>query len=561
MLNRRPSFTFSRNGWSPDAMAMVRNHCLALLVGVVLVLTIIAATYRTEDPWLHPSARITAFLGSRTNTTVKSGTTAVRTGENFVAPAIAAVTGATDLDSSELEPKFAPLESEVVNPASENGKCEIDAPIDCSDVDVFRVLMRSAIEAFSNLNFYRFGKPVRGENHTSCHMAWKFRYKERNGGEFHKDYRSFTVIRSENCTISVVGIGDFHSGVNARKRRGEEMDEQNKSMVKMEGEDGITLALPQAVNDSSFSQAKYLLYSGGGDRCKSMHQYLWSFMCMLGEARFLNRTLVMDMTICLPKMYTASGNDEDGKDFRLYFDFEHLLDSMPVMELDKFWMEWTKWQKKDGLSLHFVDDIKVTPMQLARVEDALIMRKFGSIEPANYWYQVCQGDAGSVIERPWRTLWKSRPLLDISGAIAARMNWDYDAVHIIRGDKARNKALWPNLDRDTSPAALLSSLKHKVNDGRNLYIATNEPNASFFDPLKESYPTHFLDQHADLWDSNSDWHAEATKLSRGKAVEFDGYMRLNVDTEVFLRGRKQIETFNDLTKDCKDGVNSCTPKI
>ncbi|KAL0400252.1 UNVERIFIED_CONTAM: hypothetical protein Sradi_2368500 [Sesamum radiatum] len=317
-------------------------------------------------------------------------------------------------------------------------------------------------------------------------------------------------------------------------------------------------ALPTVESESSFSQGKYLLYSGGGDRCKSMNQYLWSFMCMLGEAQYLNRTLVMDLSICLSKIYTSSGQDEEGKDFRFYFDFEHLMDLASVLEQNQFWSEWSKWQKKDGLSLKLVEDFRVTPMKLADSKDTLIMRKFGSVEPDNYWYRVCEGETESVIERPWKMVWKSRRLLDIASAIAARMNWDFDAVHVERGEKASNKELWPNLDRDTSPEALLSTLNYKIEDGRNLYIATNEPDTSFFDPLKDKYSTHFLDEYKDLWDSNSDWYAEMTKLNNGNPVEFDGYMRISVDTEVFLRGKKQIETFNDLTQDCKDGINTCT---
>uniref|UniRef100_A0A251SNA4 Uncharacterized protein n=1 Tax=Helianthus annuus TaxID=4232 RepID=A0A251SNA4_HELAN len=50
------------------------------------------------------------------------------------------------------------------------------------------------------------------------------------------------------------------------------------------------------------------------------------------------------------------------------------------------------------------------------------------------------------------------------------MNWDFDSVHVVRGEKARNR---PNLAADTSPAALLSSLQDKVDHGRNVYIACN----------------------------------------------------------------------------------------
>ncbi|KAK1431085.1 hypothetical protein QVD17_14305 [Tagetes erecta] len=148
--------------------------------------------------------------------------------------------------------------------------------------------------------------------------------------------------------------------------------------------------------------------------------------------------------------------------------------------------------------------------------------------------------------------------MDIVSAISAKMNWDFDSVHVVRGEKAKNLEQWPNLAADTSPEALLSALQDKVDDGRNLYIATDEPDISFFDPLRDKYSTHFLDEYNNLWDESSEWYSEMTKLNNGAAVEFDGYMRASVDTEVFLRGKKQIETFNDLTRDCKDGINTCS---
>lgn len=288
-----------------------------------------------------------------------------------------------------------------------------------------------------------------------------------------------------------------------------------------------------------------------------MNHYLWSFLCALGEAQYLNRTFVMDLTMCLSKTYTSSKQDEEGKDFRFYFDFEHLRDSASVLDQREFWTDWGKWQKRDGLSMYLVEDFRVVPMKLRQMNDALIMRKFGDVEPDNYWYRVCEGETESVIQRPWHLIWKSRRLMEIVTGIASRMNWDFDSVHIVRGEKAKNTEMWPNLASDTSPEALLSTLRDKIDDGRHLYVATNEPDTSFFDPLKDKYTTHFLDDFKDLWDENSEWYNETMQLNNNVAVEFDGYMRAEVDTEVFLRGKKQLETFNDLTNDCKDGVNTC----
>jgi hypothetical protein len=264
----------------------------------------------------------------------------------------------------------------------------------------------------------------------------------------------------------------------------------------------------------------------------------------------------MDLNVCLNSRYTSSGKDEE-RDFRLYFDFEHLKQSASVIDQSQFWTDWGKWHKKDRLKNHYTEDIKVTPMQLRDVKDTLIMRKFGNVEPDNFWSRVCEGETEAVIKRPWYLLWKSRRLMEIVSAISSRMDWDFDSVHVVRGEKAQNKQLWPNLDRDTSPDSLLTTLNDKVCAGRHLYIATNEPDKSFFDPMKGKYRTHFLDDFKDLWDENSEWYTETKELSNGNAVEFDGYMRVAVDTEVFLRGKRKLETFSDLTRDCKNGVNTC----
>lgn len=563
-LSRTGSFRPENLG--QNALAMIGNLCFTMFVLAVLVFTIIAATYEPEDPLFHPSSKITTFLTSDLNATFKSDSTVVKTGEDFMAvnQTVFETTFINVTDVNLGVPLREDINADEVTPF----ECEsqIGKPIDCTDPDVFHLMMTSAIEEFKDIHFYRFGKPVRGYNDSSCHMAWRFRPKDGKTAAFYKDYRSFTIHRSDNCTLSVVRIGDYHSGGNARKRKRNQRPGFEKPQVNQEQQGALLPVVGEFVNDTlptietegSFSSGKYLLYNGGGERCKSMDHFLWSFMCALGEAQYLNRTLVMDMSICLSSIYTSSGQDEEGKDFRFYFDFEHLKESASVLDQTQFWVDWNKWQQKDGLALFLVEDVKITPVQLAEVQHTLVMRKFGSVEPDNYWYRVCEGEAESVIQRPWHMIWKSRRLMDIVSAIATKLNWDFDSVHVVRGEKARNLELWPNLAADTAPEALISTLQAKVDEGRNLYIATDEPDTSFFDPLKDKFSTHFLDEYKDLWDEKSEWYSETMKLNSGAPVEFDGYMRASVDTEVFLRGKRQIETFNDLTRDCKDGVNTCS---
>ncbi|XP_074586607.1 uncharacterized protein LOC141842295 [Curcuma longa] len=567
---------------------LIRNGGFALFVAAVLVFTIIVATYQPEDPLLHPSSsssswKLTSFLTSTSNATFLADVSVLRTGEDFQNSSSASIPSSSAsgtpvvgdaapfIQISDIETTTAA--SSVVSPV----ECDHGAPVDCSDRELFNVMMRAAIEGFPDIHFYRFGRPAAVPDASgACDMAWRFRPRDANRPTLYKDYRRFHLVRSDNCTLTVAKIGDYHSGVNARKRRrskrgsgsaptSEAVFEPKKNLpeakepktesVPVVGE-AINDTLPVIESESTFSAGKYLVYVGGGDRCKSMNHYLWSFLCALGEAQYLNRTLVMDLNICLSSIYTGTGEDADGKDFRYYFDFEHLKDSASVIDQRQFWTDWGKWEKKDKLPLHFVDDFKVTPMSLAGVKDTLIMRKFGDVEPDNYWYRVCEGETEAVIQRPWHLLWKSRRLMEIVSAISTRLSWDFDSVHIVRGDKARNTQLWPNLARDTSPDALLATLGDKIDNGRRLYIATDEPDTTFFDPLKDKYTTYFLDDFKDLWNDTSEWYQETKELN-SVAVEFDGYMRVEVDTEVFLRGKKQLETFNDLTSDCKDGVNTC----
>ncbi|XP_031492255.1 uncharacterized protein LOC116258918 [Nymphaea colorata] len=542
-----------------NAISVVGNFCFTFFVFGVVIFTIIAATYQPEDPLFRPYTKITSFFTSTSKATFRSDESVPKTAEDFTPlnqTAFATFINVTDVS--------APTTTSEADCSGSSGA------IDCTDPDVFPFMMRVAIERFTNIHFYKFGKPVQGPNGSSCDMAWRFRPKDGKRAAFYKDYRRFVISRLSDCSYSVDGIGEYHSGLNARKKKkfekqGSEAEfgPQSEDLTPPEEKlpvvgDIVNDTIPTVESESKFSTGKYLIYSGGGDRCKNMKHFLWSFLCSLGEARYLNRTLVMDLSMCLSSMYTSSHQDEEGKDFRFYFDFEHLKDSASVMEQGQFWTEWGKWQKLDSLSLHLEEGFRVTPMQLVDVTDTLIMRKFGSVEPDNYWYRVCEGETESVVQRPWQLVRKSRRLLEIVSAISTKLNWDFDSVHVVRGEKASNTELWPNLARDTMPEAIISALRYKVDEGRNLYIASDEPDTSFFDPLKEKYIIHFLDDYNGLWGEGSEWYNEMKALNNGSPIEFDGYMRVAVDTEVFLRGKKQVETFNDLTKDCRDGINTCT---
>ncbi|GJP35050.1 hypothetical protein CLOM_g19513 [Closterium sp. NIES-68] len=145
----------------------------------------------------------------------------------------------------------------------------------------------------------------------------------------------------------------------------------------------------------------------------------------------------------------------------------------------------------------------------------------------------------------------------IAGAMGGQQQFDY--VHVRRGDKL-NATRWPHLDHDTRPEALLQKLPALIPPGSTLYIASNEGDPRFFDPLKATYTVHREDDFAALWGEGSAWEAEmrgvaaAVSVAQGTRVDFDSEMRVLVDYSLKKLARRTVETFYDLTNDPKDGV-------
>ncbi|KAJ3689127.1 hypothetical protein LUZ61_018291 [Rhynchospora tenuis] len=505
--NRLPSFhqRFHSESLGQSALRLICILSFSFLAFAVLIFVIITTTSHSETPLPYSSfTHITSFLASSSSSSSKS----------IIQPATDAImqeASLPDYSNTTLDPS-----PDISLPSDQ--ECDLNSPINCADPEVYHILMKATIEAFPDVHFHRFGKPVTGDdNGRSCDIAWRYRPKTARRPGIFKDYRRFDVSRSANCVYLVSKIGEYHTGLNARKK---------KSNVKMMNETNKQDSfLSEYQSESRFKSGKYLVYLGGGDRCKGMNHYLWSLFCSLGEARFLNRTLVMDLSICLSSMYSSWKQNEEGKDFRFYFDFEQLRASASVIDQRQFWTNWELWRKKNKLNVRLVEDYRITPSKLSRVKDTLILRKFGFVEPDNYWYRVCQRESKSLIRRPWHLLKRSPRLKDIALAIASKLDWDFDVVLILR----------PYKDD------LLKTLREKIQDGRNVYIATDKSDTTVFDPLKDRYTIHFLDDYKELWGEKTEWFIETKNLNNGITVEFDGYMRKEVNTEVFFMGKKQIK--------------------
>ncbi|KAJ4844546.1 hypothetical protein Tsubulata_034711 [Turnera subulata] len=546
-----------------NLIKLISNLCFSVFVFSVLIFTVIAITYQPPDPWLESAPALTRLFTQTENATFSVDNSVLKTGEDMQAVSAPAVPPTADVK---------PITEEVIEKSEEkvsnmttlkSSGCEDLQVVNCSDPRVLIAVQRFNLRLFKSIVFLEYQTPVNGSKPDECDVAWKFRNKKEKSWRKYRDFRRFKFGFGENCSYKIVHASGWHSGTFARRplsRVNATRSGGNSAKVVPKIRDPeINDTIPTLGSEMNFRKGKYLYYSRGGDYCKGMNHYMWSFLCGLGEAMYLNRTFVMDLSICLAGSYTPSGKDEEGKDFRYYFDFEHLKEVASIVEEGEFLRDWKKWDRshKRKLPVKKVVTHKVTPMQLKKDKSTVIWRQFDTPEPENYWYRVCEGQATKYIQRPWHALWKSKRLMNIVTDISGRMDWDFDAVHVVRGEKAQNKERWPHLDADTSPDALVAKLQGMIQPWRNLYIATNEPFYNYFDKLRSHYKVHLLDDYKELWSNTSDWYNETMALNNGRPVEFDGYMRVAVDTEVLYRAKNRVETFYNLTSDCKDGINTC----
>ncbi|KAM1226108.1 hypothetical protein EV1_005590 [Malus domestica] len=548
-----------------NIIKLISNLCFSVFVFSVLIITVIAITYQPPDPWLESAPALTKLFTDSENATFKDDNSVLTTGEDLpLAPAAAPVSsGFAVITESVIAKAEAEVSNSTNSTLSDGLNCEDLERVNCSDPRALIAVERFNLRIFKNIVFLEYQTPVNGSKADECDVLWKFRNKKEKSWRKYRDFRRFKLGFGVNCTYKVVHAGRWHSGINARRARrissnGTRGGGKARSAPPVRDEQ-INDTIPSLGSDKNFRRGRYLYYSRGGDYCKGMNQFQWSFLCGLGEAMYLNRTFVMDLSVCLAGSYTLSNKDEEGKDFRYYFDYEHLKETASIVDEDEFLRDWKKWDQshKRKVPIKKVASHKVTPMQLKKERSTIISRQFDGPEPENYWYRVCEGQAAKYVQRPWHALWKSKRLMNIVTEISGRMDWDFDAVHVVRGEKAQNKQLWPHLDYDTSPEMLLNKVKTMVQPWRNLYIATNERFYNYFDKLRSQYKVHLLDDYKELWSNTSEWYNETSNLNNGRPVEFDGYMRVEVDTEVLYRAKTRVETFYNLTADCKDGINTC----
>ncbi|KAJ0853202.1 hypothetical protein HanRHA438_Chr14g0648441 [Helianthus annuus] len=332
-----------------NLIKLISNVCFSVFVFTVLVITVIAITYQPPDPW-ESSRALTRVFTEVENATFQIDTSVLKTGEDVGMAMVSPAAAPSEADADASDTQNDTQNNEIVQKPEESSEinCDESRLVNCSDRGVLMAIKKFNLKRFKSIVFLDYQLPVNGSNANECDVSWRFRNRKEKSWRRYRDFRRFKIGYTDDCNYKVVGARGWHSGVNARRPRARFNATRTERTVKVSPsyrDDDINDTIPVLGSDLAFRNGKYLYYSRGGDYCKNMNHYIWSFLCALGEAQYLNRTFVMDLSVCLASTYTSSKKDEEGKDFRFYFDFEHLKESASIVEEDEFLKDWKRWEK------------------------------------------------------------------------------------------------------------------------------------------------------------------------------------------------------------------------
>ena len=266
------------------------------------------------------------------------------------------------------------------------------------------------------------------------------------------------------------------------------------------------------------------------DRTKGLNHQMASLSCALGEAHYLQRTLLLPDTICLFELHTqrwrqtssSTDSHSDGSTCvptDSLFDVERLAQlapaalksqaSVPQQKTSvRVGSGWSSARVKQAYPCH-VGDGATTPLLVRRRVDS------------EFWFQKCtrrQTDytdglatvlnqrvgAPPSAPKPMNILLRSGLFFSPSIKAAARdirslIGGVYASVHVRRSDKLTACSPEDCRKRDllTRPEAIARSLSMWVPPGSHLYIGSTEPPV-FFEPLRATYRLHFAEDFVPL---------------------------------------------------------------
>ena len=246
---------------------------------------------------------------------------------------------------------------------------------------------------------------------------------------------------------------------------------------------------------------RYLRWVREWHHCAGVMHQRASFACMLTEAKVLNRTAVVQNDYCMHKYHTLTASSQSLDSIDRMYNLDEIRLVVGVL-LRNGSTHVSKILRSDStrrgatlpqpmVSKEVSPHVKTS--SLLGDQSTLITRRFEN----NYWYDLCgKGPLGNPeldktpahIAVYEKVNTAPHHIATICQRIVKEIEGPFSVVHVRRGDKARDKTRWPNLDSDTRGNAILASpaFNDKVPTNNSVYIATDERNQGVFSALFHS---------------------------------------------------------------------------
>ncbi|KAL4203352.1 hypothetical protein AMTRI_Chr01g127490 [Amborella trichopoda] len=259
------------------------------------------------------------------------------------------------------------------------------------------------------------------------------------------------------------------------------------------------------------------------DSCEGLGHQESSLRCALEEAIVLRRTFVMPSRMCISPVHNKKGILHQSNDSHVeeiwaanfcamdsLYDMELISKTVPViLDNSKEWYQVLSTSMKLGdRGVAHVEG--VSRMELKEngfYANKLLINRTAS--PLSWFVECKDRKNHSAVLLPYSFLPSmAAKRLRVAADLVKESLGDYDAMHIRRGDKIKNRkdrfgverTLHPHLDRDTRPEAIMCRIKKWVPPGRTLFIASNERTPSFFSPLSMRYKLAYSSNFSSLLD-------------------------------------------------------------
>jgi len=304
---------------------------------------------------------------------------------------------------------------------------------------------------------------------------------------------------------------------------------------------------------------RFLYYTKDSGWCTGTGHTIYSHVCMAAEARFLNRTLIYDDRFCNVFEHSLQKGEywdvEPGENYedRLANHFNvSRLEQLPAISKDTwlFGAECSAVATAPSSARYGTLEMRV-PWRVPTAQltsepyvNALVLVRNGWYRQnrrkshLGYWYEVCTRNP--IISRKGIEAYFTPPdtIREVARHVLRKLEPNYTAVHVRRGDKAARKNCWPNVDRDTQPSAIAASLQRLgVPDNSTIYVASNELAPGFFHrpPLGTRFRVF----------TSADFPTEFRRVASAN------HAIAAVETYLVNSAARRFETFNDLTQDVR----------